>query len=61
MIFKKRRINKLKIKVAKYEALVESSVRFTQGDTNSYFIDEYHKYVGALAEARAELLILTNT
>lgn len=61
MFFKKRRINKLKVKVARYEALVESAVRFTKGDTNSYFIDEYHQYVGALAEARAELLILTDT
>ena len=58
MLFKKRRINKLKIKVAKYKALSESSVNFTTGDTNSYFIDTYHDHIAALAVAEAELAIL---
>ena len=58
--FKQRRIKQLIIKVAKYKALAESSIRFTRGDTSSVFIDDYHHHVGALAEAQAELLILTN-
>jgi len=61
MFFKQRRINKLKIKIAKYKALTESSVRFTTGDTNSYFIDTHHNNVAALAKAEAELAILTET
>jgi hypothetical protein len=60
IFFKQRRINKLKIRVAKYKALAGSSIRFTIGDTDSYFIGIYHVHVGALAEAEAELLILTN-
>jgi len=58
MFFKERKINKLKIKVAKYKALSEVSVNFTKGDTNSYFIDTYQKHIACLAEAQAELAIL---
>ena len=58
MFFKQRRINKLKIKVAKYRALSESSKRFIEGETNSYFIDTYQSHLAALAEATTELSIL---
>jgi hypothetical protein len=58
MFFKQRRINKLKIKIAKFKALSESSNRFTEGDTNSYFIEVYQDHLAELAEAQAELSIL---
>ena len=60
MLFKQRRINKLKVQVAKFKALSESSIRFTKGDTDSYFIGVYHGHLAALTEAEAELSILTN-
>jgi hypothetical protein len=60
MIINKRRIEKLQIRVAKYQALSDVSVRFTEGDTNTYFIDQHLSHVAALAEATAELQILYN-
>ena len=60
IFFKQRRINKLKIRVAKYKALSKSSAEFGYGKTNTYLMDIYLDHVGALAEAEAELLILTN-
>ena len=58
MLFKQKRINKLKIKRAKYKALSESSIRFTEGDTDSYFVGIYHEHLAQLAEAEEELAIL---
>jgi len=60
MLFKQRRINKLQIKIAKFKALSDSALRFTIGDTNSHFVDDYHRYLGSLAEAETELYLLTN-
>jgi hypothetical protein len=60
MIMNKRRIEKLQIKVAKCKALAETSVRFTEGDTNTYFIDQHLSHIAALAVATAELQILYN-
>jgi hypothetical protein len=60
IFFKQRRINKLKIRVAKYKALSKSSTEFGYGQTNTYLMDIYLDHVGNLAEAEAELLILTN-
>ena len=58
MFFKKRKIKKLTIEVAKYKALCEVSERFTRGSTNSYFIDNHLNNVARLAMAEAELSIL---
>jgi hypothetical protein len=58
MFFKKRKIEKLTIKVAKYKALSEVSERFTKGSTNSYFIDKHLNNVACLAVAEEELRIL---
>ena len=60
IFFKQKRINQLIIKVAKYKALSQASVEYAVGDTNSYFVGVYLDHVGSLAEAEAELLILTN-
>ena len=58
MFFKKRKIKKLTIKVAKYKALSEVTERFTKGSTNSYFIDNHLDNIANLAVAEAELSIL---
>jgi hypothetical protein len=58
MFFKQRRINKLKIKAAKFKALSESSKRFTEGTTNSYFIEVYQGHLAKFTEAETELSIL---
>lgn len=58
MLFKNRRIRKLKIKIAKYKALSECSVNFIKGDTNSYFINCHLSHIAELSEAKEELAIL---
>jgi hypothetical protein len=57
MFFKQRRINKLKIKVAKFKALSEAIKPFIEGDTTSYVVGLYLDYLAKLAEAEAELSI----
>ena len=58
MIFKSRRINKLKIKVAVFKEASDFTACFINGDTTSYFVDKHEENLKELAGARAELLIL---
>jgi len=58
MLFKQYRINKLKVKIAKYQALSDSSVTYTRGETNGYFINCHQSNIATLAESRAKLAIL---
>ena len=58
MFLKKWRINRLRIKQAKYETMAEISEKFTKGDTNSYFIDNHIENTSKLAEIKEKLSIL---
>ena len=57
-MFKQYRINRLKVKVAVYEALEADSLRFTKGNTNEVFINKHQEHLRELTRYKAKLAIL---
>ena len=59
-MFKQYRINRLKIKVAVYEALEADSRQYVQGpgDISLIFINKHQEHLAQLVKARLKLAIL---
>lgn len=55
---KNRKIDNLKIRISGLTVLAESSEKYTQGSTNSYFIERHEDNIKNLAESKAALSIL---